>query len=97
MWPRRSPLLLRVPSSRARTKAAWLLREFVLGRGPPEAGGDGGKSLRPARVLGESNGPKNQASVTPGIPIQQHQLAIASTFTGPPVPTKPCSSILNPW
>lgn len=97
MWPRSAPVPMGVSCARARAKAAWHQREFVLGRGPPEAGGDCGESLRPGRVVGKGSGPQNQAGATLGIPIQQHQLAMASISTGPLVPTKPCFSISNPW
>lgn len=97
MWPRRALLPQGLLCSRARAIAAWLQGEFVLGRGPPEAGGDCGESLEPGKVLGEGSGPPNQARASPGIPIQQHHLAVATTSTGPHVPTRPCSSILNPW
>lgn len=89
MWPQRAPL----PQG---AKAAWLQGEAVLGRSWLEAGGDCGKSLRPGRGLGEGSGPQDRAGASPGTPLQ-HQLAGASTSTGHPVPSKPCSSILNPW
>ena len=97
MWPQRGPVPQGILCSRTRAIAAWLQGEFVLGRGHPEAGGDCGKSLRPGRVLGGGSGPPGQAGANPGTPIQQYHLAMAGASTEPPVPTRPCSDILNPW
>lgn len=101
MWPGKTPLPQEVPCSRARARVAHLQGEPVLGRGFPEAGGDCEQSLKPGMVLGEGSRPQHQDGSSPNIPFQSYQpsvaLAMGGTSTGPPVPTKPCSSTLSPW